>query len=115
MRFYNKRGTAEQYIKEGKNAVKWTKLSCEKFVANEVRLQLFGLAYNLGNFLRTLALPKKISSWTLTTLRERLIKLGARLIKHARYATFQIAELVITSTTIEKILKNIRRLQLCPG
>lgn len=53
-----------------KNAVKWTKLSCEKFVANEIRLQLFGLAYNLGNFLKTLVLPKNIAHWTLTTLRK---------------------------------------------
>lgn len=61
VKFYNKRETAEQWIKEGKNAVKWTKLSCRRFVANEVRLQLFGLAYNLGNFLRTLVLSKVIA------------------------------------------------------
>ena len=49
--FYNGRGTAEQYIKEGKNAVKWTRLLCRTFRANAVRLQLHALAYNLGNFL----------------------------------------------------------------
>ena len=57
--FYNHRGTAEQYIKEGKNAIKWTRLSCRKFRNNAVRLQLHALAYNLGNFMRTLALPKE--------------------------------------------------------
>ena len=57
VKFYNGRGTAEQWIKEGKNAVKWTRLSCHDFVDNQVRLQLFALAYNLGNFLRRLALP----------------------------------------------------------
>ena len=56
--FYNQRGTAEQHIKEGKNAIRWTRLSCQKFRNNEVRLQLHALAYNLGNFMRTLALPK---------------------------------------------------------
>ena len=56
--FYNKRGTAEQWIKEGKNAIKWTRLSCRKFRNNAVRLQLHALAYNLANFMRTLALPK---------------------------------------------------------
>ncbi len=56
--FYNQRGTAEQYIKEGKNAIKWTRLSCRKFRDNAVRLQLHALAYNLANFMRTLALPK---------------------------------------------------------
>jgi hypothetical protein len=56
--FYNKRGTCEQYIKEGKNAIKWTRLSCRTFAANAVRLQLHVLAYNIGNFMRTLAMPK---------------------------------------------------------
>jgi hypothetical protein len=56
--FYNQRGKAEQYIKEGKNAIKWMRLSCRKFRDNAVRLQLHALAYNLANFMRTLALPK---------------------------------------------------------
>ena len=58
--FYNKRGTCEQWIKEGKGAIKWTRLSCRSFAANAVRLQLHALAYNLGNFLRTLATPEPI-------------------------------------------------------
>ena len=67
--FYNQRGKAEQYIKEGKNAIKWTRLSCRKFRDNKVRLQLHALAYNLANFMRTLALPKEVEHWSLTTLR----------------------------------------------
>ena len=67
--FYNQRGKAEQYIKEGKYAIKWTRLSCGKFRNNEVRLQLHALAYNLANFMRTLALPKEVEHWSLTTLR----------------------------------------------
>jgi len=47
VRFYNQRGTAEQWIKEGKNAIRWTRLSCHGFKQNAVRLQLFALAYNL--------------------------------------------------------------------
>ena len=74
--FYNRRGTAEQYIKEGKYALKWTRLSCKSFAANEVRLQLHALAYNLGNFLRTLVLPTAIADWSLTSLRDRMIKIG---------------------------------------
>ena len=58
--FYNKRGTCEQWLKEGKGAIKWTRLSCRSFAANAVRLQLPALAYNLGNFLRTLATPDPI-------------------------------------------------------
>ena len=88
--FYNGRGTAEQWIKEGKNAVKWTRLSCHDFVDNQVRLQLFALAYNLGNFLRRLALPTGVKHWTLTTLREKLIKIGAKVVRHSRYVFFQM-------------------------
>ena len=54
VKFYNGRGTAEQWIKEGKNAIRWTRLSCHAFRHNAVRLQLHALAYNLANFLRTL-------------------------------------------------------------
>src|SRR6516225_4478309 len=63
--FYNQRGTAEQWIKEGKGAIKWTRVSCRTFAANAVRLQLHALAYNLGNFMRTLAMPKAAEPWSL--------------------------------------------------
>jgi hypothetical protein len=88
VRFYNRRGTAEQWIKEGKNAVQWTKLSCRRFKDNAARLQLFALAYNLANFLRQLVLPKPVRAWTLTTLREKLIKVGAKVVRHARSVVF---------------------------
>ena len=77
--FYNHRGTAEQYIKEGKYAIKWTRLSCSKFRNNEVRLQFHALAYNLGNFMRTLALPKEVEHWSLDHATEKLVKIGAKL------------------------------------
>ena len=67
-KFYNGRGTAEQWIKEGKQALRWTRLSCRAFRDNAVRLQLFALAYNLANFLRILALPNEVAQWSLTTL-----------------------------------------------
>ena len=66
-RFYNQHGTAEQYIKEGTNAINWTRLSCHSFRNNAVRLQLHALANNFGNFLRTLSLPKDVEHWSLTT------------------------------------------------
>ncbi len=93
--FYNRRGTAEQYIKEGKYALKWTRLSCKSFKANEVRLQLHALAYNLANFLRTLVLPTSIADWSLTSLRDRMIKIGAKAIRHARSITLQLAEVAV--------------------
>jgi hypothetical protein len=58
--FYNKRGTCEQWTREGKGAIKWTRLSCRSFAANAVRLQFHAIACNLGNFLRTLATPEPI-------------------------------------------------------
>ena len=65
-KFYNGRGTAEQWIREGKYALHWTRLSCRSFQDNAVRLQLFALAYNLANFLRSLALPSDVAHWSLT-------------------------------------------------
>jgi len=112
VKFYNGRGTAEQWIKEGKNAVKWTRLSCHDFVDNQVRLQLFALAYNLGNFLRRLALPRAVKHWSLTTLRDKLIKIGAKVITHARYVVFQMAEVAVPKRLFQAILERIRRLRL---
>ena len=107
--FYNQRGTAEQWIKEGKYAVRWTRLSCHGFDANQVRLQLHVLAYNLGNFLRRLALPASVKHWTLMTLRDKLIKIGAKMVRHARYITFQLAEVAIPRWLYRTILDRIRR------
>ena len=61
VRFYNQRGTAEQHIKEGKYAFRWTRLSCRKFRDNEVRLQLHALACNLATFLRCIELPEAMA------------------------------------------------------
>lgn len=112
--FYNQRGTAEQWIKEGKNALKWTRLSCCGFDANQVRLQLHVLAYNMANFLRRLALPTSVKHWTLTTLREKLIKIGAKVVHHARYVTFQLAEVAIPRPLFAAILRRIERLHRLP-
>src|SRR5437773_6398915 len=104
--FYNQRGTAEQWIKEGKNAIKWTRLSCRSFVANAVRLQLHALAYNLGNFMRTLAMPKTAEPWSLTSLREKLIKIGAKVVSHGRYVTFQMAEVAVPRQMFAEICRS---------
>ncbi len=113
-KFYDGRGTAEQYIKEGKNAINWTRLSCHSFRNNAVRLQLHALAYNLGNFMRTLALPKDVEHWSLTTLREKLIKIGAKVVRHGRYITFQLAEVAIPRTLFAEILGLIDGLRPAP-
>ena len=80
-KLYNGRGTAEQHIKEGKHAVNWTRLSCHGFRSNAVRLQHHVLANNLGDFLRTLALPEAVEHWSLTTLQTKLVKIGAKVVR----------------------------------
>jgi hypothetical protein len=112
--FYNGRGTAEQWIKEGKYAVRWTRMSCHDFDDNQVRLQPFVLAYNLGNFLRRIALPASVKHWTLTTLRDKLIKIGAKVVRHARYVTFQLTEVVVSRRLYRAILERIRRFTATP-
>jgi hypothetical protein len=75
-------------------------------------LQLHALAYNLANFLRTLALPDGIEKWSLTSLREELVKIGAKLVAHGRYMTFQMAEVVVPRDLFRSILQMIDRLRL---
>jgi len=106
--FYNGRGTAEQWIKEGKNAAR----SCHDFEDNQVRLQLFALAYKLGNSRRRLALPPSVRQWSLTTLREKLVKIGAKVISSARYVVFQMAEVAVPRGLFRAILERIHRLWL---
>jgi hypothetical protein len=112
--FYNKRGTAEQWIKEWKGALKGTRLSSRSFNANAVRLQLHALAYNLRNFLRTLATPVTIAEWSLTSLREKLIKIGAKVVSHGRYVTFQMAEVAIPRQLFASIMQRIAALRSPP-
>ncbi len=94
--------------------MKWTKLSCHDFVDNQVRLQLFVLAYNLGNFLRRLALPKSVAHWSLTTLREKLVKIGAKVVRHARYVIFQMAEVAVPRELFAAIIERIQRVGVPP-
>jgi hypothetical protein len=113
--FSNGRGIAEQWIKEGKSAVKWTRRSCHRFVANQVRLHLFILAYNLGNFLRRLTLPKAVQEWSLRSVQLKLIKTGARLVRHARSLVFQMAEVAMPRDVWASVFTCIGCLRAAPG
>jgi hypothetical protein len=114
IRFYNQRGTAEQHIKEGKQAINWTRLSCKGMAQNEVRLQLHALAYNLGVFLQGADLPEEMADWSLTSLQTRLIKIGARVVRHARAITFQLAEVAVRGNLFNRIIAAIHRLRSPP-
>jgi hypothetical protein len=115
VRFYNKRGTAEQWIREGKQAVAMTRLSCHRFRSNEVRQWLSIIAYNLGNLRRQLGLPKRIDTWSLTSLQQRLVKTGGRLIKHARYYWLLLAEGHLTRRLFGAIVRRLAALSVPAG
>lgn len=86
-------------------------VSCRKFRNNDVRPQLHALAYNLANFMRTLALPKEVDHWSLTTIWEKLVKIGAKVVAHGRYVTFQMAEVAVPRDLFRKILGLIGELR----
>ena len=115
VRFYNRRGTAEQWIRAAKEAVKLTRISCHRFRANEVRLCLSVIAYNLGNLWRRLALPKRIDTWSLVSLQQRLVKTGGRLIKHARYFWLLLAEGHLTRRLFGAVLRRLEVLSVPAG
>jgi hypothetical protein len=112
--FYNHRGKCEQWIKEGKYALTWTRLSCTRFVANQVRLALFVLAYNVGNFLRRFALPGRISHWSLRSVQLKLVKIGARLTSHSRRTIFHCAEVAVSAALFGDLLERINGLAPVP-
>ena len=102
-------------MKEGKQAVKMTRLSCHRFRSNEVRRMLSLIAYNLGNLWRRLVLPKKIDHWSLTSLQQRLVKTGGRLVKHARYYWLLLAESHLTQRLFGSMVRKIEALPVPAG
>ncbi len=84
-------------------------------LADAVRIQLHALAYNLGNFMRTLAMPEAAQPWSLTSLREKLIKTGAKVVSHGRYVLFQIAEVAVPRKLFGEILRLIDGLRQRPA
>jgi hypothetical protein len=115
VRLYNERGTAEQWIKEGKGAVKMARLSCHRFRSNEVRLWLSVIAYNPGNLWRRLVLPQRIGNSSLTSLQQQLVKTGGRLVKHARYYWLLLAESPLTRRLFGAMVRRIELLPLPAG
>lgn len=100
--------------KEGKQAVKMARLRCHRFRSNEVRLWRSVIAYNLGNLWRRLALPQRIGNWSLTSLQQRLVKTGGRLVKLARYYWLLLAESHLTRRLFGAMLRRIVALPV-PG
>lgn len=112
--FCNQRGTAEQWSKEGENATRWTRPSCRAMKANAVRLQLHAPACNLANFLRTLALPDETARWSLTAIREKVVKIGAKVIARARHTIFQTAGAAVSRDPLRNLPARIDSLRPRP-
>jgi hypothetical protein len=93
----------------------WTRLSCHRFAANSVQLALLVLAYNLGNLLGRPALPKAIRDWSLRSVQVKLIKIGGRLVRHARRLVFQLAEVAVPRALFQGVLDRFGRLCPAPG
>lgn len=107
IRFHNQCGTAEPRIKESKSAFRWRRLSCRRLRDNEARLYLHALAYHLATFLRSIGLLEAMADWWLTILQLKLLKIGARVVLHARAITFQPAEVTVTGPMVRAILAAI--------
>jgi hypothetical protein len=110
--FYNHRGTCEQYIKEARSSGPACRAAPSLPTPSASSSTL---AYNLGNLMRTLAMPKTAEPWSLTSLREKLIKIGAKVVSHGRYVTFQMAEVAVPRQMFAEILSLIARLQAPPA
>ena len=113
----NLRPTMEDHVPRHAQMGAWVLINdrwYHSFRNNEVRLQLHALAYNLANFMRTLALPKEVEHWSLTTLREKLVKIGAKVVSHGRYVTFQLAEVAVPRALFAEILRLIDGLRPAP-
>jgi hypothetical protein len=65
--------------------------------------------------MRTLALPQSVEHWSLTTLRDKLVKIGAKVVRHGRYVTFQLAEVAVPRTLFAEILRLIGDLRPRPA
>ena len=74
-----------------------------------------GLAYDLGNFFRRLALPEAIKRWSLTSIQTRLIKICGCLVRQARWLVFQLAEVMVSRDMFGEMLEKIGRLRPALG
>jgi hypothetical protein len=116
VRFYNQRGTAGPHLKEGKPAFRRTRLSYKRFRDNGVRLQLHTLACTLATLPHAASIcPEAMADWSLTSLQLKLIKTGARVVRHARAIPFQLAGVAVTGAMVRATLAVIRRLRVPPS
>ncbi|WP_040203110.1 IS1380 family transposase [Neobacillus jeddahensis] len=112
VRAYQKRGTMENYIKEAKNGFRLDKMNSHSFQVNEVRMMLSLLAYNLTNWLRTLAFPPEQKNMQIETIRTRIIKVASKLVKSGRSLYFKLSSSFVYQEFFWNVLCRIQKLQI---
>jgi len=112
IKFYYKRGSMENFIKEGKNGFDFAAVSSGSEVVNANRFQIHVLAYNLFNWFRRLALPESLRNSVADTIRLKLIKIAAKVVRSARRVIFKLCSSCPYKDAFYQTLENIRR--LCP-
>ena len=110
IQFYCNRGRMENFIKESKSGFNFESMSSHTKIVNENRLQLNMLAYNLFNWFKRLVLPAKMRKMQIDTIRLKLIKIAAKVIRSARYITFKLCSSCPYQEEFYETLDNIRRL-----
>lgn len=112
IRFYCKRGQMENFIKECKSGFDMSYVSSSSMIVNANRVQIHALAYNLFNWFRRLTLPESMRKDRIDTVRFKLLKLAARIVRSARYVYFQLCSHCPYQTQFYETLSNIGKLCL---
>ncbi|MFI5020694.1 MAG: transposase [Alphaproteobacteria bacterium] len=95
--------------------ISWTRLTCCSLAAKAVRLEPHALACNIANLKQALALPEAVAHWSLTSVKEKLIKIGAGIVRHGRYAIFQMADVAVPRELLQEVLWLIAELRSPPA
>lgn len=110
--FYCNRGTMENFIKEGKNGFEFDRMSSSSFIANSNKLQISMLAYNFNNWFRRLCMSKDIKSFRMETIRNKVIKVAAKVVHHARKITFKLCSSYPYKDFFNSIIERLKQLPL---
>lgn len=111
IRFYCKRGQMENFIKECKTGFDMSYVSSSSMIVNANRVQIHALAYNLFNWFRRLTLPESMRKDRIDTVRLKLLKIAARIVRSARYVYFKLCSYSPFQTQFYETLVNINRLR----
>ncbi len=112
IKFYCKRGTMENYIKECKNGFDFAAISSSSKIVNSNRLQIHALAYNIFNYFKRLVLPANMKNQQVNTIRLTLIKIAAKVVKASRYITFKLCSNCPYIKEFYDTLQNIEMLEV---